>query len=140
MSKTIPLQDTSSLKNELRKYRKGAKLTIPEFNKVARLAYLGYVVLNPLDPEDPDVDAYLVYIQPPEGLAGHILNVDPDLPDSIRIMDAEQGDALAQILQQGVQDRVDYYRSIDGADFYFEHFFESDQEQGSEGEDGSGQG
>jgi hypothetical protein len=138
MAKTIPLQDTSSLKNELRKYRKGAKLTIPEFNKVARLAYLGYVVLNPLDPEDPEVDAFLIYIQPPEGLAGHILSVDPDLPDSIRILDSGQGNALAQIVQQGVQDRVDYYRGIDGADFYFEHFFDSDQDGGDSG--GSGQG
>ncbi|MFA9459888.1 hypothetical protein [Thiohalorhabdus methylotrophus] len=141
MAKTIPLQDTGSLKNELRKYQKGQKLTIQEFNRVARLAYFGFVVLTPLDPEDDEVDSYLMYIQPPEGLPATQLEVYEDMPDSITILDGEQGNAIADVIRQGVRDRVDQLQAINRREFYFEYFYENpgeEQQSGDSGEGGDG--
>ena len=129
MAKTIPLQDTSTLKNELRRFQKGQKLTIQEFNKVARLAYFGYIVLSPLDPDSDEVTSYLMYIQPPEGLPATQLSVDEDMPDSIRILDSEQGNAIADIIRQGIAERLDQIQQVQQTDFYFRYFYEKPNEQ-----------
>ncbi|HKJ71881.1 MAG TPA: hypothetical protein VKA55_09040 [Gammaproteobacteria bacterium] len=141
MAKTIPLQDTGALKNELRKFQKGEKLTIQDFNKIARLAYFGFIVLTPLDPEDDNVTSYLMYIQPPEGLPATQLDIDEDMPDSIRILDGEQGDAIADVIRQGVRDRLDHIQRVAGTEFYFQYFYENtgDGQSGGGSDDGSGQ-
>lgn len=137
MAKTIPLQDTGALKNELRRFQKGEKLTIQDFNKIARLAYFGFVVLTPLDPEDDSVTSYLMYIQPPEGLPATQLPVDEDMPDSIRILDGEQGDAIADVIRQGVRDRLDHIQQVAGKEFYFQYFYENAGEgEGSDDDSG----
>lgn len=89
--KGIPINDPGALRNELAKYKRGKKLDIRQFNQAARLAWLGRAVLSPLDPEDPDCKAWLLYLQRPEGLAEHCLVVDEDLLQFIHILDAEQG-------------------------------------------------
>jgi hypothetical protein len=137
MAKTIPLQDTGALKNELRKFQKGEKLTIQDFNKIARLAYFGFIVLTPLDPEDDNVTSYLMYIQPPEGLPATQLDIDEDMPDSIRILDGEQGDAIADVIRQGVRDRLDHIQKVVGTEFYFQYFYENTGDGG--GSDDGGQ-
>jgi hypothetical protein len=138
MAKTIPLQDTGALKNELRKFQKGEKLTIQDFNKIARLAYFGFIVLTPLDPDDDNVTSYLMYIQPPEGLPATQLDIDEDMPDSIRILDGEQGDAIADVIRQGVRDRLDHIQKVAGTEFYFQYFYENaGKDEGSD--DGSQQ-
>ena len=48
--KSIPITDVSSLKNELKKYKMGKKLEIPRFNQLARMAYLGRLVMG-LEPQ-----------------------------------------------------------------------------------------
>jgi hypothetical protein len=103
--KNIKLTDVGQLKNELNKYRKGKKLDIRLFNQVARLTWLGRIVLSPLDPEDPDCRAWLLYLQPLDGLAREIITLDDDLngmpfTSQIHILDAEQGERLAQIFQE----------------------------------------
>jgi len=138
MAKTIPLQDTGALKNELRKFQKGQKLTIQDFNKIARLGYYGFIVLTPLDHEDDNVTSYLMYIQPPEGLPATQLEVDEDMPDSIRILDGEQGDAIADVIRQGVRDRLDHIQQVAQTDFYFQYFYDDAADQGG-GDDGSQQ-
>ena len=121
--KSIKLTDVGTLKNELNKYRKGKKLDINQFNQVARLAWLGKVVLQPLDPADEDVKSYLLYCDYPDTLAEQILNSDQDLIGRIHILDAEQGDALGKILEQGFHDRVALYQSLQQRDFYFDKFY-----------------
>ncbi len=127
--KDIKVTDLSQLKNELNKYKKGKKLDIRHFNQVARLAWLGKVVLCPLDPEDPACKAYLLYLQPLDELAGQILSLDDDLNgqpflSQIHILDGEQGDHLAQIFREGMEDRVRALRELDRRDFYFGKYFQ----------------
>ena len=126
MAKSIELTDLHSLKNQLNKYRKGKKLTLPEFNQAARLAWLGKAVLQPLDPEDPACKAFLLYLEEPEGLAGQVLHLDEHLVGRIHILDHEQGLALAGILEEGVKARAALYQELDQKDFYFERFFDKD--------------
>lgn len=121
--KSIKLTDISTLKNELNKYRKGKKLDIHQFNQVARLAWLGKAVLQPLDPMDEDVKSYLLYCDYPETLPEQILDIDQDLIGRIHILDAEQGDALAGILEQGFQERIALYQGLRQRDFYFDKFY-----------------
>src|SRR3990170_5833306 len=109
--KEIKLTDVGQLKNELNKYRKGKKLDIRLFNQVARLAWLGKIVLSPLDPEDTECKAWLLHLQPLEGLAAEIIRIDEDLngqpfTSQIHILDAEQGESLAQIFQEGMRERA----------------------------------
>ena len=123
-SKTIPLTDVGSLRNELAKYKSGKKLDIRQFNQAARLAWLGRLVLSPLDPEDPDNRAWLLHLERPEGIAGEVLIVDEDLFQRIHVLDAEQGEHLAAILRQGMHERADALEALNRRDFYFEKYFE----------------
>ncbi len=126
--KEIKLTDVGRLKNELAKYKKGKKLDIRLFNQVARLAWLGKIVLCPLDPEDPECKAWLLHMQPLEGLAAEIIRVDEDLngmpfASQIHILDAEQGAALAAIFREGMAHRTRVLTALNERDFYFEKFF-----------------
>lgn len=126
--KDIPIVDAGRLKNELAKYKKGKKLDIRLFNQVARLAWLGKIVLCPLDPEDPDCKAWLLHLQPLEGLAAEIIRVDEDLngqpfASQIHILDAEQGAHLADIFRAGMQSRARDLEALAQRDFYFEKYF-----------------
>jgi hypothetical protein len=121
--KTINLTDVGALRNELAKYRKGKKLDIRQFNQAARLAWLGRIVLSPLDPEDAETKSWLLYVQRPEGLAEQVLVVDEDLYQYIHILDAEQGAHLAAILEQGVRERGAALDELNRRDFYFEKYF-----------------
>lgn len=127
--RSIPIADLGTLKNELAKYKKGKKLDIRLFNQVARLAWLGRIVLCPLDPEDPQCKSWLLHLQPPEGLAAQIIRVDEDLngmpfASQIHILDAGQGAALAAIFREGMAQRARDLQALEQRDFYFEKFFE----------------
>jgi hypothetical protein len=131
--KEIRLTDVGQLRNELAKYRAGKKLDIRLFNQVARLAWLGRIVLCPLDPEDPACRSWLLYLQPLQGLAAEFVQVDEDLngmpfASQIHILDAEQGAALAAIFRQGMEHRAQELRDLNRRDFYFEHFFSGPKE------------
>lgn len=123
--KSIPIADVNALKNELNKYRKGKKLEIPRFNQLARLAWLGRLVMTPLDPEDPACESYLVHVQAPEGLSAHFIEVDDDLQDAILILDAGQARAIVDVLRQGVEERARWYEELNRRDFYFDAFYRS---------------
>ena len=130
--KTIAVTDVGKLRNELNKYRKGKKLDIRLFNQVARLAWLGRIVLCPRDPEDPECKAWLLHMQPLEGLAAEIIRVDEDLngmpfASQIHILDAEQGAALAAIFREGMEHRTRDLTALNQRDFYFEKFFEQEK-------------
>ncbi len=122
--KGIRITDLGALRNELAKYKNGKKLDIRQFNQAARLAWLGRAVLSPLDPEDPECRAWLLYLQRPEGLAEHCLVIDEDLLQYIHILDAEQGGHLAAILEQGVKERAAGLEALHRRDFYLERYFE----------------
>jgi hypothetical protein len=128
--KGIQITDVGALRNELAKYKKGKKLDIRQFNQAARLAWLGRTVLSPLDPEDPECKAWLLYVQRPEGLAEHCLVIDEDLLQTIHILDAEQGTHLAAILEQGVKERAAGLDALNRRDFYLEKFFDPEKEKG----------
>jgi hypothetical protein len=128
--KSIKLTDVGALRNELMKYKSGKKLDINQFNQVARLAWLGKIVMQRLDPADPECKAYLLYVEPPDALAAHFLDTDEELLGRIHILDGEQGDALAKILEQGVHDRAALVQDLARRDFYFRHFFKKDDEEG----------
>ena len=122
--KSIKVTDLGTIKNELNKYKKGQKFNIPQFNEVARLAWLGKVVMQPLDPLDPECQSYLVFVDFPEPLAGRFLpTTDEELVGGIHIVDGEQGEALARIIEQGVQERVAVFQRLGQRDFYFDHFY-----------------
>jgi hypothetical protein len=126
--KDIRIVDAGALKNELAKYKKGKKLDIRLFNQVARLAWLGKIVLCPLDPEDPACKAWLLHLQPLEGLAAEIIRVDEDLngmpfASQIHILDAEQGAHLADIFREGMVQRARDLEALAQRDFYFEKYF-----------------
>ncbi|MCW5576710.1 MAG: hypothetical protein KIT13_11495 [Burkholderiales bacterium] len=132
--KNIRIADAGALKNELAKYRKGRKLDIRLFNQVARLAWLGKIVLCPLDPEDPECRAWLLHLQPLEGLAAEIIRVDEDLngipfASQIHILDAEQGAHLAGIFRDGMAQRARDLESLAQRDFYFEKYFSPEGEE-----------
>ena len=118
----IPVTDVGALKNALRKYTHGRKLTIPEFNQAARLAWLGRIALSPLDPEDADCRAWILHLLPPEGLAERVLHLDEALMARMHVLDAEQGGKLAAILREGIDARAAELRALDARDFYLERF------------------
>jgi hypothetical protein len=121
--KSIDIADVGALKNELRKYKLGKKLDIGQFNQAARLAWLGRIVLSPLDPEDPECRAWLLHLERPEGLAGEILELDVELIGRIHILDAEQGERLAEILREGFEARAKELQALSQRDFYLGKFF-----------------
>lgn len=120
------IADVGALKNALRKYTRGRKLTIPEFNQAARLAWLGCIALSPLDPEDAECRSWLLHLQRPDGLAGELLHLDESLMSRMHVLDAEQGEKLAEILREGVEARVESLSSLDRRDFYLGKFMRAD--------------
>ena len=133
--KGIKIVDAGNIKNELAKYRKGKKLDIRLFNQVARLAWLGRIVLCPLDPEDPQCKAWLLHLQPLDGLAAEIIRIDEDLngmpfASQIHILDAEQGAHLADILREGMHHRARELQALVQRDFYFEKYFTAEGKSG----------
>jgi hypothetical protein len=127
LSKIAVTADSGTLKNALRKYTRGAKLTISQFNQAARLAWLGRVVLSPLDPADPECRAWLLHLQPPQGLAAQILHLDEDLLGRIHVLDGEQGERLVEILREGVEARARALHDLDARDFYLQRFMRTDE-------------
>ncbi len=121
--KSIKVTDIGSIKNELNKYKKGKKLTIQLFNQAARMAWLGKIVLSVLDPEDPDCRSWLLYVQPLEGMAANLVEVDDELYDQIHILDAEQGRYLAELMRDGLTHRARELEALNQRDFYFGKFF-----------------
>ncbi len=127
--KEIKLTDVGQLRNELAKYKKGRKLDIRLFNQVARLAWLGKILLCPLDPEDPECRAWLLHLEGLEGLAAEIIQVDEDLngmpfASQIHILDAEQGAALAAIFREGMEHRARELQALQQREFYLEKFLD----------------
>ena len=127
--KEIKLTDVGQLRNELAKYKQGKKLDIRLFNQVARLAWLGKIVLCPFDPEDPECKAWLLHLEPLDGLAGEIVKVDEDLngmpfSSQIHILDAEQGEALAAIFREGMEHRARELQALERREFYLEKFLD----------------
>ncbi len=125
--KTIKVTDVGTIKNELNKYKKGKKLGIGQFNQAARLAWLGKIVMSPLDPEDAESRAWLLYVQPLEGLASNFIEVDEELLTQIHILDAEQGQFLTEILREGMVARAHEFEMLNQRDFYFRKFFKQDE-------------
>jgi hypothetical protein len=123
MAKTVSVTDVGALKNALRRYTHGQKLEIAQFNQVARLAFLGRIVLSPLDPEDADCRAWLLHLERPEGMAAELLHVDEALFGRIHVLDAEQGRALAEILREGFEARARDLEALAQRDFYLAKFF-----------------
>lgn len=123
--KSIKVSNLGEIRNELNKYKKGKKFDIRQFNQMARLAWLGKITLQPLDPQDPECKAYLLYADYPDELAAHFLDLDQDLVGHIHIVDGEQGDALAEVLRAGVEERARLYQELSRNDFYFRHFYKS---------------
>jgi hypothetical protein len=126
MAKSIPLSDVGAVKNELRKYRNGRKLDIRQFNQAARLAWLGKIVLCPLDPDDAECRAWLLHLERPEGVAAASLELDEDLMGRIHVLDAEQGARLSEILREGFEARVRDLQALDQRDFYLAKFFRAE--------------
>lgn len=124
--KSIKVTDIGQIKNELNKYKKGKKLDIRQFNQAARLAWLGRLVMKPLDVEDPETQSYLVYVDYPDTFAANFLNLDDDLVGHIFIVDAEQGRYLAETVQQGVRDRAALLEDLNQRDFYYKKFHRPD--------------
>ena len=125
----IKVADVGQLKNELRKYKSGRKFDIHQFNQVARLAWLGKVTLQLLDAEDPACKSLLVYVDFAEALPTHFLNTDEDLVGRMHIVDAEQGEALIKIVEQGVRERAALYQDLKQRDFYFDHFYDAGDDE-----------
>lgn len=125
--KNIQITDVGQLKNELRKYKKGAKLDLNQFNQAARLVWLGKAVLQPLDPQDPDCSSYLLYLDYPEAIAERVLDTDQDLIGRMHILDGQQGDALRAIYEEGFQARVAALQSLRQRDFYFDRFYQAEE-------------
>ncbi|HEY5637257.1 MAG TPA: hypothetical protein VIS77_10180 [Burkholderiales bacterium] len=122
--KSIPVVDAGSLKNALRKYTRGRKLDIRQFNQAARLAWLGLVSLSPLDPEDPECKAWILHLEQPVGLAAKVLELDEDLMSRMHVLDAEQGAHLADLLRAGFEARVTDLQALASREFYLEKYFD----------------
>lgn len=137
--KSMKIANIGEIRNELNKYKKGKKLDIHQFNQVARLAWLGKIVMQPLDLEDPECKSFLVYIQEPEELAAHFLDTDQELTGGIHIIDGEQAMAMVEIMRSGVEERAKLYEDLSRSDFYFRYFYQPGQEDKAD-DSGAGQG
>ena len=143
--KSVKLTDVGDIKNELNKYRKGKKFDINQFNQVARLAWLGKLTIQPLDPMDEDTKSYLVHCDFPEPLAEKVMTFDTegsgmDILGAIHIVDSEQGEALIRIMEEGFQERVAFYQALNERDFYFSKFYKPKDREEKAGEGGGEQG
>lgn len=125
--KSLKVTSLNDIRNELNKYKKGKKFDIPQFNQIARLAWLGKISLQPLDPEDSNCTALLMHVDYPESFQNNFINIDEDLLGHIFIVDGEQGEALIKILRQGVEDRAYMYEDLEKRDFYFKHFYKEQE-------------
>ena len=135
--KSIKVTDVGSLKNELNKYKKGKKLEIRYFNQAARMAWLGKISMSPVDAEDPGCQAWLLHVQAPEGFVAHFVDTDEDLINEIHILDAEQGEYLAEIMREGMAARAQDLQDLNRRDFYFGKFFKTDASKPAEGSEPS---
>ncbi|TVQ69915.1 MAG: hypothetical protein EA372_11315 [Chromatiaceae bacterium] len=120
--KKIDITNVSDLRNQLNRYRQGKKFDIHQFNQVARLAWLGKVLMQPLDPEDETCKSFLIYVEHPDELVAHCLSPDEDLVGQMHIVDGQQAQALIQILKLGVEERAKLYDDLSRSDFYFRYF------------------
>jgi hypothetical protein len=130
--KSLKITNIGEIRNELNKYKRGKKFDIHQFNQVARLAWLGRVVMQPLDPEDPECKSFLMFIQEPDELPAHFLDIDQDLMGAMHIVDGEQAAALIQVLRSGVEERAKLYEDLSRSDFYFRYFYHPKEEPASE--------
>ena len=121
--KTIKIKQVGNLKNELRKYTAGKKLDINQFDQMARLAWLGKLIFQPLEPTDPTCKSLMVYAEFPTEFQEHFLNTDDDLVGCMHIVDAEQGAALIKVMEQGVNERAVQFTDLKQRTFYFDHFY-----------------
>ena len=121
--KSIPISDLNRIRNELNRYKKGQKLDIRQFNQAARLAWLGKVVMAPLDPADAQAQAVLLYVDHPDVFAANFVHPDEDLAGRLFVLDSEQARALAEIMEEGVRERARVYQELERRDFYFDKFF-----------------
>jgi hypothetical protein len=97
------------------------------------MAYMGRLVMTPLDPEDPSCKSFLVHVQEPQGLAAHFIDLDEDLQDTILILDGEQSMAMAGIMQAGVEERVLWHQALNERDFYFSAFYRPKDKEAQDG-------
>ena len=84
-------------------------------------------MLCPLDPEDPECKAWLLRLEPLEGLAAELIKVDEDLngmpfASQIHVLDAGQGEALAAIFREGMEHRARELQTLERREFYLERF------------------
>lgn len=136
--KSIKISNLGEIRNELNKYKKGKKFDIHQFNQMARLAWLGKIVMHPLDPQDPKCESFLLYCEHPDDFQAHFLDPDQDLVGQMHIVDGEQALALSRILQRGVQERALLYQDLRRRDFYFDEFYRpKDQAADDSGEAGT---
>ncbi|MDH3326016.1 MAG: hypothetical protein OEM38_04780 [Gammaproteobacteria bacterium] len=117
------MKEVGNLKNELRKYTAGKKLDINQFDQMARLAWLGKLIFQPLEPTDPTCKSLMVYAEFPTEFQEHFLNTDDDLVGCMHIVDSEQGAALIKVMEQGVNERAVLYEDLKQRRFYFDHFY-----------------
>ena len=70
-------------------------------------------------------------LSPPaaEGLAGEVLEFDPELLGRMHILDAEQGERLAEILREGFESRAREIEQLARRDFYLDKFFRPEGER-----------
>lgn len=121
--KSIKISNLGEIRNELNKYKKGKKFDIHQFNQMARLAWLGKVVMQPLDPLDEKCESFLLYCDYPDEFQAHFLDPDQDLVGQMHIVDGEQALALSRIMQRGVEERALLYQDLRQRDFYFDEFY-----------------
>jgi len=130
--KTIKIKQVGNLKNELRKYTTGKKFDINQFDQMARLAWLGKLIFQPLEPTDPSCKSLMVYAEFPSEFQAHFLKTDDDLVGCMHIVDSEQGAALIKIMEQGVQERAVLYADLKQRGFYFDHFYNTKESKEKE--------
>lgn len=134
------ITNIGNIRNELNKYKKGKKFDIHQFNQIARLAWLGRVVMQPLDPQDAECKSFLIFVQEPDELAAHFLNTDQELMGAMHIVDGEQAEALIQVLRGGVEERAKLYEDLSRSDFYFRYFYRPKDGKAAEGAAATPQG
>lgn len=133
--KSIKISNLGEIRNELNKYKKGKKFDIHQFNQMARLAWLGKIVMQSLDPLDEKCESFLLYCEYPDEFQAHFLDTDQDLVGQMHIVDGEQALALSRILQQGVEERALLYQDLRRRDFYFGEFYRPKEPKETAGED-----